>query len=91
MNKHDLIRTIAAKAGITPAQADSAIIALVESLSADLAAGNSTTIANLGVFKTIQRAPRKGRNLLTGEPVEIPSHRAVRFVPAKGLKERMVQ
>jgi len=44
-------------------------------------------LAGLGVFEVVKRAKRKGRNPRTGEEVTVKAHKAVRFRPAKAVKE----
>jgi DNA-binding protein HU-beta len=37
----------------------------------------------------IERAAREGRNPSTGEKMQIPASKAVKFTPSKVLKERV--
>ena len=53
----------------------------------NLASGKEVSIHGFGVFKTEDRAPRKGRNPRTGEAIDIPARRVVKFVPGKALRE----
>ena len=53
----------------------------------NLLLGKEVSIHGFGVFKTEERAPRKGRNPRTGEAIEIPARRVVKFVPGKALRE----
>lgn len=53
----------------------------------NLLLGKEVSIHGFGVFKTEERAPRKGRNPRTGEVIEIPARRVVKFVPGKALRE----
>ena len=43
-------------------------------------------IANFGSFVVSERAARKGRNPQTGEEIDIPASRTLRFKPAAKLK-----
>jgi nucleoid DNA-binding protein len=45
------------------------------------------TISGFGVFETAQRGPRVGRNIHTGEVIEIPAGAAIKFRPAQRLKD----
>lgn len=54
-----------------------------------LAAGKSVSIPNLGTFSVSQRAPRMGRNPATGQPMEIPASKGVKFKAAKGIKDTL--
>ncbi|MBC8418682.1 MAG: HU family DNA-binding protein [Desulfobacterales bacterium] len=37
----------------------------------------------------VERAAREGRNPSTGEKMQIPASKAVKFTPSKSLKERV--
>ena len=45
------------------------------------------SIAGFGTFKVVDRKARKGRNPRTGEAVQIPASKAVKFTAGKALKE----
>jgi len=45
------------------------------------------TLPRIGKFSVGRRAARTGRNPRTGEAIEIPARRVVRFKPAKCLRE----
>ena len=82
MTKRELIQAIAAKAGLTNAQAGAVI---TEALVAD------KKIQLPGVFtaSTAQRAEREGRNPSTGKAMTIPARRVAKFTPASALKNAL--
>ena len=45
--------------------------------------------SGLGSLKINERKSRKGRNPLTGEVLQIPSKKGVKFVPSKALLEKL--
>jgi nucleoid DNA-binding protein len=45
-------------------------------------------IDRFGAFELVRRKPRYARNPRTGALVEVPAKTAVRFVPARALKDR---
>jgi nucleoid DNA-binding protein len=45
-------------------------------------------IDGFGAFGLVRRKPRHARNPRTNEPVVVPARTAVRFVPARALKNR---
>jgi DNA-binding protein HU-beta len=49
--------------------------------------GEKIAIPGFGSFESAHRGPRKGRNIHTGEVVDIPPMTQVRFRPGKGLKD----
>lgn len=58
-----------------------------KALGADAGIDQEVPLPGLGKFKTTQRPARAGRNPKTGEPVLIGASIAVKFVPAKQLKD----
>lgn len=44
--------------------------------------GETVKIKDLGTFKVVTTKPRKGRNPKTGEPVEIPAKKTLKFKPS---------
>jgi DNA-binding protein HU-beta len=50
-------------------------------------AGTEVHIPGLGKFEVIDKPARTGRNPSTGAAVQIPAKKAIRYVPAKSLKE----
>ncbi|MHC1775005.1 MAG: HU family DNA-binding protein [Lentimicrobium sp.] len=89
MNKSDLIDAIAHKAGITKAQAKSAIDSYHETVAETLKSGGSVEIAGFGSFSVSARAARAGRNPKTGEAIQIASANVPKFKPGKALKDNL--
>ena len=54
-----------------------------------LASGGRVSYQQFGTFSVKQRPPRKGRNPRTGEAIEIPAKRAIRFSPSSAVRERV--
>jgi len=90
MTKAELVQKIHAKSGLaTKTKAEAALNALLGVLTDALKAGDSVTFTGFGSFKVSQRAARKGRNPRTGKEITIPAGKAVKFTPAKALKESL--
>ena len=75
------------KTGMNKAQASRFIKAFKEAMSEGLAADEVIWLPGVGKFKTVKRAKRKGRNPQTGKSLTIKAHKAVKFTPAKAVKE----
>lgn len=86
MNKKELINHLT-HTGVTAKQAEDVLNALITTVQDTVRAGNELTITDLGKFGTVQRAAKTGRNPKTGETIQIPAKRAVKFSPAKALKD----
>ena len=87
MNKQDLIKDIAERGEFTKADADAALKAVQGAIAAALTRGDKITLPGFGTFKVVETAARTGRNPLTGEPVEIPAKRKIKFNPTQSLKD----
>lgn len=87
MNKADLIKDIAERGEFTKADADAALKAVQGAIAAALVNGDKITLPGFGTFKVVETAARVGRNPKTGEPVEIPAKRKIKFNPTQALKD----
>jgi DNA-binding protein HU-beta len=85
--KAQVIERMAEKAGLSKADAESALKAFQEVVTDILAAGDSTTLVGFGTFKVSERAAREGRNPQTGATMHIPAAKVARFSAGKRLKE----
>ena len=89
MNKYDIIAKMAETAGITNAAADKALNALQDAVKNALKNDERVSLIGFGNFSVSERDARKGRNPQTGEEIEIPASKTVKFKLAKALKEQM--
>ncbi|MDD7771200.1 MAG: HU family DNA-binding protein [Faecousia sp.] len=91
MNKTELIAEIACKAGLSKKDAEKALNATVDTVSAALAAGDKVQLVGFGTFETRQREARMGRNPKTKEAIEIPASRLPAFKAGKALKDKVAK
>jgi len=87
MNKGDLVDAIAKDAGLSKAQAQGALDALVSNVKKSLKKNDKVTIVGFGTFSSSKRAARTGRNPRTGEPIKIPARKVAKFSAGKALKD----
>jgi DNA-binding protein HU-beta len=88
LSKSQIAAEIAGKSGITKKQATE----ILEQL-ATLAyknAKNSFTLPGLGKLVLVNRKARIGRNPATGEQIQIPAKRVVKFRVAKAAKDAIL-
>jgi DNA-binding protein HU-beta len=88
LSKSQIAAAIAEKNGITKRQAQEILETLV-----DLAyknAKNSFTLPGLGKLVLVNRKARVGRNPATGESINIPAKRVVKFRVAKAAKDAIL-
>ncbi len=87
MNKTEFVSRLAEQNGMTKADADRALKGVIEIISQELKNGGSVVLTGFGTFSVGERAPRKGRNPQTGQPIDIPASRAAKFKAGKALKD----
>ena len=83
MNRLALIDKIAAKHGISKAQAGRILATVTEEIVATVKKNDPLTLVGFGTFKLQARPARTGRNPHTGETIKIP---AKKFVPGSAFK-----
>ncbi|GAB2871234.1 HU family DNA-binding protein [Nocardioides pacificus] len=89
MNRTELRNAVAEATELTNAQADSAIGAVLDTIGAQLAEGETVTIAGFGTFEVRERSARQGRNPQTGETIDIAASVAPAFKAAAALKRKV--
>lgn len=90
MTRQELITIIADRTFATKADVHKTLDAFLETVMTELAAANKITIRGFGTFSTCARKEKKGRNPRTGETIQIPGCRVVRFAPGNRLKRRIL-
>ncbi len=86
MIKLDIINEVVERTGITKTKAEIAVETVFESMKKALASGDRIELRGFGVFNVKPRKTGIGRNPRTGEEVNIPPGKAVRFKPGKELQ-----
>jgi len=87
MTKNDFVNAVKEKADITKQSAEDISKAVFDVISESVANGEKVAIPGFGTFEVVERAARKGRNPKTGEEIDIPASKAVKFKVAKAFKE----
>jgi DNA-binding protein HU-beta len=87
MNKQELIDAVAVSRGESKAATGEAIDAVLEAITQALTSGDTVQLIGFGSFATGQRAARAGRNPSTGEAIQIPAAKTVKFTAGKGFKD----
>lgn len=87
MNKGDLVAKISQDGELTKAAAEKVLGSVLEGIGDALKKGDSITLIGFGTFSVSNRAARKGRNPQTGEEIQIPAKKVVKFKAGKGLSE----
>ena len=87
MNKNELVATVADKANLSKTDAQSAIDAVFEAITAELKKGGDVRLVGFGNFSVSRREATTGRNPQTGKTVDIPARNLPKFSAGKGLKD----
>ena len=87
VNRTELVASIADRASLTKAQADSALAAFQEILIENLSKGEPVKITGLMSVERVARAARTGRNPRTKEEIQIPAGYGVRISAGSTLKK----
>ena len=88
MNKNELAAEIVKDTEFTKNDALMIIESLVEVVGEQMKRDEGKlTIVGFGTFKSTMKQRKKGRNPRTGETIEIPARKVVKFVPGKKLKD----
>jgi DNA-binding protein HU-beta len=87
VNKDELARDVAARAGLDIGKAKLALEATLEAITAQIGAGNEVRLTGFGKFSTSQRAARQGRNPRTGERIQIAARSTPRFSAGAELRK----
>lgn len=89
MNKGDLAAAVADKAGISKSDANRAVEAVFGCISDAMKKGEEVRVLGFGNFMVADRAASTGRNIRTGEPIQIRASKQAKFKPGKGLKDAL--
>lgn len=89
MNKSDLVAAIASEAGITKADSDKTLNALISVITASLKKGEKVTIPGFITLSKENRPERDGRNPSTGAKIKIAAKNVVKAKIGKTLSEEI--
>ncbi len=87
MNKSELVAMMAQKSNMTKKDSESALNALVESITETMKKGDKVSLVGFGTFETRKRSARTGINPRTKEEIKIPATNAPAFKAGKALKD----
>jgi len=90
MTKRELAVRIAEETGLTQVAVKEVVQKFLDYIVDELAEGRSVEFRNFGVFETVYRKPRMGRNpRFPEQEVEIPGRYVAHFKPGKIMKARI--
>ena len=87
MNKTELLAAIAEDAGLSKKDAEKALKAFTDAVTAELKKKGKVQLVGFGTFEVAKRAARQGRNPQTGATMKIAASVAPKFKAGKALKD----
>jgi DNA-binding protein HU-beta len=87
MTKNELVRELAEDFELPRKTVSEMVESILDKMTEVLKAGDKVQLTPFGQFKIRDRAARIARNPQTGEPVNVPAKRVLKFIPGKPLKE----
>ena len=87
VTKQAVVDAVAETAGLTKADANRAVDAVIDCIKGSLADGKSVGLIGFGTFEVRTRAAREGRNPQTGSTITIPEKNVPAFKAGKGLRD----
>ncbi|NMC21200.1 MAG: integration host factor subunit beta [Thermogutta sp.] len=91
MTKKDIVREISKKLDLKQTTTKRVVQMTLDAIIDVLVEDREVQLRNFGVFRVHLRKPRKARNPVTGEAVQVPEKVAVRFKPGKEMARRLRQ
>ena len=87
MNKVELIIAVQKTLGTSKADAERAVNAVVNGITAGVKKTKNVQLIGFGTFKVASRKARIGVNPKTGEKIKIKASKTVKFAAGKSVKE----
>ena len=89
MTKKELVNAIAADADLSIKDAGKALNSFVASFAAAMKKGERIQLPGMGTFSVAERSARVVRNPRTGDKLNVPAKKAVKFKAAPALNEEL--
>jgi len=87
VNKAELVDAVQDAAGLSSkSEAERAVNAFTEVVMGAVSKGDKVSLPGFGSWSRTDRAARTGRNPRTGEPVQIPASKGVKFSAGAAFK-----
>lgn len=90
MNKGELVEQVAKECDLGRAAAERVVASVFGTIANAMKASDKVVLPGFGTFSVIERSAREGRNPKSGEPIEIPAKKVVKFKAGSKLTNLMM-
>ncbi len=87
MTKKEFANAVVAKAGVQSKDVQKIIDAVYGVVVDELKEGRKVTLTGIGTLEVVDKPAREGRNVRTGEKIQIAASKAPKFKASKTLKD----
>ncbi|WP_448874722.1 HU family DNA-binding protein [Desulfobulbus propionicus] len=87
MNKTELIDKVAKESALSKAVAEQVVNSVFSAVAEAMKSGDKVTLVGFGTFSVSERAAREGRNPKSGETINIPAKKVVKFKAGSKLTD----
>lgn len=89
MNKSEFVAALSKHGAMSKTDAERVLQVFRHTLEMELPETDRIALPGIGIFVVVEKAARKGRNPATGQEVDIPAKKAVRFKAARELADKV--
>ena len=89
MNKDELVEKVAKECALGKTAAEQVVASVFGAITVAMKSGDKVTLAGFGTFSVSERAAREGRNPQSGETINIPAKKVVKFKAGTKLTDSM--
>ena len=89
--KNDVINAMAVGADISFDKAEKAFNAMFRIIEDQIKQGHQVQLVGFGTFSVLIRTARLGRNPRTGQSIQVPEGKTIKFTAGKGFKDAINQ
>ena len=89
MNKGELVEKIASECALGKTAVEQVVASVFGAIADAMKAGDKVTLVGFGTFSVSERAAREGRNPQSGETIQIPAKKVVKFKAGTKLTDGM--
>jgi DNA-binding protein HU-beta len=89
VNKNELISAVADRCGMSKSDVSRTVDATLETITDALKKNDDVRLVGFGSYSVTHRSASEGRNPRTGEPIQIPARKQVKFRVGKQLSDAL--